>query len=102
MSLIQRLSFNQVTADAWSLEQAARNCSRFGIPNIAVWRHKLAGDVQKAAQIIRSAGRGVSSLCRGGWFSAPTSVERNARIVDNRIAIEEAATLGAPVLVIVS
>ncbi len=45
---------------------------------------------------------GVSSLCRGGWFSAPTAEERRSRIADNRIAIEEAALLGAPVLVIVT
>jgi sugar phosphate isomerase/epimerase len=43
----------------------------------------------------------VSSLCRGGWFSAPTPRERSQRIADNRLAIEQAAMLGAPVLVMV-
>jgi sugar phosphate isomerase/epimerase len=52
--------------------------------------------------MIRSEGLRVSSLCRGGWFSAPTAEERRKRIDDNRRAIEEAALLGAPVLVIVS
>ena len=52
--------------------------------------------------MIRSEGLRVSSLCRGGWFSAPTAEERRKRIADNRLAIEEAAMLGAPVLVIVS
>ena len=102
MSLLERLSFNQITADPWSLEQAVRNCSQSGIPYIAVWRHKLDGDVKKAAAMIRNKGLRVSSLCRGGWFSAPTAKERRERIADNRVAIEEAAILGAPVLVIVS
>jgi sugar phosphate isomerase/epimerase len=102
MSLLQRLSFNQMTADPWSLEQAVRNCSRGGIPYIGVWRHKLDGDAAKASAMIRSEGLRVSSLCRGGWFSAPTAEERCQRIADNRLAIEEAALLGAPVLVIVS
>ncbi len=102
MSLLQRLSFNQMTADPWSLEQTVRNCSRSGVPYIAVWRHKLEGDAAKASAMIRSEGLRVSSLCRGGWFSAPTAEERRNRITDNRLAIEEAATLGAPVLVIVS
>jgi sugar phosphate isomerase/epimerase len=102
MSLLERLSFNQITADPWSLQQVAHNCSRSGIPFIAVWRHKLDGDVAKASAMIRSEGLRVSSLCRGGWFSAPTAKERRERIADNRVAIEEAATLGAPVLVIVS
>jgi sugar phosphate isomerase/epimerase len=52
--------------------------------------------------MIRNAGLQVSSLCRGGYFSAPTHEERKRRIADNRLAIEEAETLGAPVLVIVS
>ena len=99
MSLLERLSFNQITADPWSLEQVVRNCSRSGIPYIGVWRHKLDGDAAKAAALIRSEGLRVSSLCRGGWFSAPTAEERRERIADNRLAIEQAAILGAPVLV---
>lgn len=102
MSLLVRLSFNQMTADPWSLEQVVRNCSRSGIPYIGVWRHKLDGNAAKASAMIRSEGLRVSSLCRGGWFSAPTAEERRKRIADNRMAIEEAALLGAPVLVIVS
>jgi sugar phosphate isomerase/epimerase len=102
MSLLQRLSFNQMTADPWSLEQVIRNCSLSGISYIGAWRHKLDGNAAKASAIIRSEGLRVSSLCRGGWFSAPTAEERRERIADNRLAIEEAALLGAPVLVIVS
>jgi sugar phosphate isomerase/epimerase len=99
---LARLSFNQITVDPWTLEQAVRNCVNSGVPNIAVWRHKLSGDASGAATLIRNSGLRVSSLCRGGYFSAPTRLEREQRIADNRLAIEEAATLGAPVLVIVS
>jgi sugar phosphate isomerase/epimerase len=102
MSILERLSFNQMTVDPWPLEEAVRQCSKAGIKNLGVWRHKFGGDVAHAAAMIRSEGLSVSSLCRGGWFSAPTAEERRARITDNRVAIEEAATLGAPVLVIVS
>lgn len=102
MSLLQRLSFNQMTADPWSLEQVVRKCSTTGIPYIGVWRHKLNGDAAKASAMIRGEGLHVSSLCRGGWFSAPNSEERRKRVADNRLAIEEAALLGAPVVVIVS
>src|ERR1700733_6651852 len=102
MSILERLSFNQMTADQWSLEQVVRNCSRSGVPYIGVWRHKIDGNAAKASAMIRSEGLRVSSLCRGGWFSAPTVEERGKRVADNRLAIEEAALLGAPVLVIVS
>src|SRR6266567_1749574 len=100
MSLLDRLSFNQMTADPWSLEQAVRHCADSGVKYIGVWRHKLGGNTAKASAIIRSAGLRVSSLCRGGWFSAPTPEERRALVADNRAAIEEAAILGAPVLVV--
>jgi sugar phosphate isomerase/epimerase len=102
MSLLQRLSFNQMTADPWSLEQVVRNCSTTGVPYIGVWRHKLDGDAAKASAMIRGEGLRVSSLCRGGWFSGPSAEERRKRVADNRLAIEEAALLGAPVVVIVS
>src|SRR5947209_7251476 len=98
--LLHRLSFNQMTADPWSLEEAVRQCERNHIPYIAPWRHKLT-DVRHTATLIRNAGLQVSSLCRGGWFSGPTAEERRQRIADNRLAIEQAATLGSPLLVLV-
>jgi sugar phosphate isomerase/epimerase len=88
--------------DPWSLRQAVSHCSQSGISQIGVWRHKLDDDVANAAALIRSAGVRVSSLCRGGWFSAPTAKERRERVADNLLAIEQAAVLGAPVPVIVS
>jgi len=102
MNLLDRLSFNLMTADPWPLELAVRNCAKSGTRTIGVWRHKLGGDAAKASAMIRSEGLHVSSLCRGGWFSAPTREERRERIADNRVAIEEAVALGAPVLAIVS
>jgi len=102
MSLLDRLSFNQMTADPWTLEEAVGQCARNGVKHFAAWRHKLGGDAHAASAVIRNAGLQVSSLCRGGWFSAPTVEERRRRIDDNRAAIEEAATLGTKVLVIVT
>lgn len=102
MNPLARLSFNQITVDPWTLDQAVRNCVESGVPNIAIWRHKLNGGLHGAAALIRDSGLRVSSLCRGGYFSAPTAEKRRHRIADNRAAIDEAASLGAPVLVIVS
>ena len=99
--MLARLSFNQMTADPWSLEEALRQCEKNGVRYIAPWRHKLGDDVHQAAALIRSADLQVSSLCRGGWFSAPTPEERLQRIADNRLAIEQAAILNSPVLVMV-
>jgi sugar phosphate isomerase/epimerase len=95
-----RMSFNQITLDPWTLEQSVRACEQLGIPYIAAWRHKL-GNAEEAGKLIRSAGLGVSSLCRGGWFAAPTAAERQAKMDDNRRAIDECVAIGSPLLVMV-
>jgi len=72
------------------------------VPYVAVWRHKLADvGVKTAACLLRDAGLRVSSVCRGGMFPAATADERSARIEENRRAVDEAAALGAEVLVLV-
>ena len=97
-----RLSLNQYTVRPWSLEQAIAACVRREIPAIAVWRDKLGeAGVARATTLLRAAGLRVSSLCRGGFFPAPTATERARRIDDTRRAIHDAATIGAPVLVLV-
>jgi sugar phosphate isomerase/epimerase len=97
-----RLSFNQYTCRPWSLERAVGACVRRDIPSIAIWRDKIAEvGLARAVTLVREAGLRVSSVCRGGFFPSPSASERVRRIDDNRRAIEEAAALGAPVLVLV-
>src|SRR5438034_549339 len=97
-----RLSLNQITVERASLEHAVEACARHGVPYIAVWRHKLAeAGLERAVRLVRDAGVRVSSVCRGGMFPAASRAEREARIEDNRRAVDEAAALGAEVLVLV-
>lgn len=99
---LARLSHNQITTQKWSVRQAVEGCVRAGIPSIALWRDKVAeAGLDESARIVRDAGLRISSLCRGGWFPAATEAEWQAHIDDNRRAIEEAATLGTEVLVLV-
>src|SRR5437879_9552848 len=96
------LSFNQITAERAALKEVVEACSRHGVPYVAVSRHKLAQvGVKAAACLLRDAGVRVSSVCRGGMFPASTREERAARIEENRRAVDEAAELGAGVLVLV-
>jgi sugar phosphate isomerase/epimerase len=99
---VARLSFNQMTADRSSLREVVEACARHGIPYVAPWRHKIAeAGLDAAVRLVRDAGLRVSSVCRGGMFPAATRAEREARIDDNRRAIDEAAALGAEALVLV-
>jgi sugar phosphate isomerase/epimerase len=87
-----RLSLNLMTVDHWSLPEAVERCAAAGIGTVAPWRHQLDPG---SSRVIREAGLRVSSLCRGGFFTAPGADD------DNRRAVDEAADLGAPVLVLV-
>ncbi len=92
----ERLSLNLITVDHWSLPEAVERCAAAGIVTVAPWRHRIADfGLDRSARAIRDAGLAVSSLCRGGFFTAPGADE------DNRRAVEEAAAIGAPVLVLV-
>jgi sugar phosphate isomerase/epimerase len=99
---LDRLSLNQATIDGWGLRAAVDGCCRHGIGWIGPWRHRVHElGLAASARLLRDAGLRVSSLCRGGWFPAATAGERQARIDDNRRAVEEAAELGTDVLVLV-
>lgn len=97
-----RLSLNQKTLNQWSLPEAVEGCLEAEIPWIALWRDKVEETgLEESARNIRESGLKVSSLCRGGMFPAPTLDGRAANIEENKRAIDEAATLGTDVLVLV-
>jgi sugar phosphate isomerase/epimerase len=97
-----RLSLNQATTRHWTVGEAARGCAEAGIPGIGLWRDAVAAaGAQRAARLVRAAGLTVTSLCRGGFLTGPGKAARAAALDDNRRAIDEAATVGAPVLVLV-
>ena len=99
---VARLSFNQATAEHASLPDVIESCARHAVPRISIWRPKLAETgVTATATLLRDAQVSVSSVCRGGMFPAATASVRAERIDDNRRAIDDAATLGAEVLVLV-
>ncbi|MEK0314608.1 sugar phosphate isomerase/epimerase family protein [Cohnella sp. 56] len=101
-SCLERISLNQITTDRWSLEEAIDGCVRAGIPWIGLWRHKVQeAGLPGIARLIRDSGLKVSSLCRGGMFPAASRQAALRKRDDNRRAVEEAAELGAEVLVLV-
>src|SRR3954468_12308248 len=84
------------------MRETIAGCARADVGWIGPWRHKVDEiGLAETARLIREHGLRVSSLCRGGFFPAPTQSERDQRLDDNRRAIDEAATLGADVLVLV-
>lgn len=98
----RRLSLNQKTVDPWTVEQVVDACLRAEIPAIGLWREQVAeAGLVRAANMVRSSGLRVSSLCRGGRLTTPEGAERQRVLDDNRRAIDEAAELEAACLVLV-
>ncbi|MFJ6418455.1 sugar phosphate isomerase/epimerase family protein [Paeniglutamicibacter sp. NPDC091659] len=89
-----RLSLNSATAKKLTLPQVIDACVAAGIPAIGPWRDRVAEvGVENAARLIKEAGLRVSSLCRGGFLTAPDEAGQAAALADNRAAILEAVAL---------
>ncbi len=100
---LARLSINQETIKQWSLPELAEGCVKAGIDKVGLWRAPVqAYGVERTARLLADAGIGVTSLCRGGFFTALDPAERARALDDNRAAIDEAAALSTDTLVLVS
>lgn len=98
-----RLSVNQETVRQLSIPELTRGCAALGITGVGLWRAPVREfGVERAAGTVRDAGLTVTSLCRGGFFTATDPGERATALADNRAAVDEAATLGTATLVLVS
>jgi sugar phosphate isomerase/epimerase len=77
-------------------------CAERHIPAIDPWRDQVqAAGLQATARQLKDAGIGLSGYCRGGFFTAADAAGLAVALEDNCRAIDEAATLGAPCLVLV-
>lgn len=100
---MSRFSLNQATIKYADLPDAVRVTVEAGIESFGAWREPVQEyGVARAARLIRDSGVRVSSLCRAGFFTAPEGPARRAALDDNRRALDEAAELGAPALVLVA
>ena len=100
---LDRCSINTATLGHRSpIGSVIDRVARAGFGAIAPWRRDLDGqDAAKVARRIREAGLGVSGYCRSTYFPAADAAQRLAHIEDNRPALDDAATLGAPCFVLV-
>ncbi|HKQ42188.1 MAG TPA: sugar phosphate isomerase/epimerase, partial [Pseudonocardia sp.] len=90
MSAHPRLSLNQATIKYADLPTALRVTAEAGITSIGLWREPVAGaGLAAATRMVADSGLRVSSLCRGGFFTAADDAGRRAALAENRRAIEE-------------
>ncbi len=99
---LDRCCVHTITTKSWSLQEAVDNYAAAGIKGISVWQNAIEGiGPHQAGEIIRKAGLEIVSYVRGGFFPDTTSAGRAKAIDHNKKLIEEAAALGAPMIVLV-
>lgn len=100
---LSRFSINQMTVKQLSMPELVDICLELGVPGVGLWRAPVESyGLEETAKLVRDAGLAVTTLCRGGFFTAIDPAERAEALADNRRAIDEAATLGTDTLVLVS
>lgn len=97
-----RLCIHTITTRPWSIEEAVPRYAAAGVRGVTVWRQWLEGrNVANVRRLLADNGLAVVSLCRGGFFPSVDASARQQAIDDNLRAIDDAAELGAPLLVLV-
>jgi sugar phosphate isomerase/epimerase len=97
------LSLNTATVRKQAtLDEIVEACARREIRLICPWRDQVqAVGIEAVGKQLRDTGIGLSGYCRGGFFPAADAAGLEAALEDNRRAVDEAAALGSPCLVLV-
>jgi sugar phosphate isomerase/epimerase len=100
---LERCSINTATLGHRSpIGTVVDNVARAGFGAIAPWRRDIEGqNVVAVARRIREAGLALSGYCRSTYFPAASRSKFLEKVEDNRRALDDAATLGAPCFVLV-
>lgn len=99
---LSRLSLNTATIKGASLAEAIEVALATGIPALGLWRDRVQEiGVAAARTMMDDAGLRTSSLCRGGFLTAARESDQAEALADNRLAIDEAHTLGTSELIMV-
>ena len=100
--MIDRLAIHTITTKTWDLPTAAAKYSAAGVGGIGVWRQWLDGrPLHESRRILDDHGISPVSLVRGGFFPYLSAGEKQSAIDDNLRALDEAAAIGAPQVVLV-
>ncbi|WP_020527642.1 sugar phosphate isomerase/epimerase family protein [Flexithrix dorotheae] len=102
MADLSKLCIHTITTKPWKLAESVEQYARVGVKGISVWQDSaMELGAKESGDIIRGNGLEVVSYVRGGFFPNVKSAEREKAIDHNKQMIEEAAELGAPMLVLV-
>lgn len=99
---LSKLCVHTLTTKPWDIDECVRNYAMAGIKGITIWRNVLENrNMNGVKTLLDDFGMKVVSLARGGFFPSIEADKRRMSIADNLLAIEQAAAVGAPLIVLV-
>lgn len=97
-----KLCIHSITTKPWSLDVALDKYAAAGVGGISIWQDAAQGvGLDRAQKLLAASPVEVISYVRGGFFPHHSAEARQKALDDNRKMIDEAAQLGAPLLVLV-
>ena len=99
---LSKLCVHTLTTKPWGIDACVKNYYKAGIHGITIWRNVLENkNLREVKAQLDDYDMAVVSLCRGGFFPSVINAKRELAIEDNLLAIEQAAAVGAPLIVLV-
>jgi sugar phosphate isomerase/epimerase len=99
---LKTCAIHTMTFKAWSLAQCCEKFAQAGVGGISVWRNVIETvGIAEATRLCRGSGLKIPALVRGGFFVSRDATARQKSLDDNRACIDEAASIGAEMVVLV-
>lgn len=99
---LDRCSLNSATVRGFEAVDVIEAARTHGFGGVGLWRDVVnASNAREIARRAEGAGLSVTSLCRGGMFTAASEPERARAHDDNRAAVDLAHALSAKCVVLV-
>jgi sugar phosphate isomerase/epimerase len=102
MEDLKRLAIHTMSTKPWDLPTACSKYAAAGVPGVGLWREWLDGrPLAESKKMLDDHGLKAVSLVRGGFFPHLDAAGKQAAYDDNIKALDEAAAVGAPQVVLV-
>ncbi|WP_116105296.1 sugar phosphate isomerase/epimerase family protein [Lewinella sp. IMCC34191] len=99
---LSRLCIHSITTKPWPLATALERYAAAGVGGISIWQDAAqATGLPETRRLLDASPVEVVSYVRGGFFPHSSPAAREQAVTDNRKMIDEAAEIGAPLLVLV-
>lgn len=99
---LSRLCIHTITNKPWDFQRCVQEYVQHGIGGISIWQNAVEQTgVAMVAKTLHDAPIQVVSYVRGGFFPSTQAEDRQKSIDKNKRLLNEAAEIGAPLLVLV-